>query len=325
VSLGLKMRSTSPKGHLHDPVSLLHSASALNLSLAAHSAPQQHSSDSDSDHHSSSHNHHNSRSSYRNHGSKSSMYSPPFGNSSDVTPTTVMDLSVKPSGQNSSNNNNHHHLRNERNESILKARGITVSQALKSVRASTLSPKVGQNPPPSFEESLNQTLGLMGMGMNMSSLLSNLGGSMKPSDLMAAAAAQQFLSSMTAGLQQQQQQHMKQSSSGPASSGSGGSLSPGQSNGGLSNSHQNDSRSNNSNQHHHHHHSNANNSRESPHNNNMRHRQNDMESRGGAINTKQEQPSNNKKVSQGTKRSWNPLPAPVAMATQLVNPATGKA
>ncbi|XP_035706748.1 zinc finger protein basonuclin-2 isoform X2 [Folsomia candida] len=318
-SSGLKMRSTSPRGG-QDPVSLLASSAALNLSVSQNSSDD---SESERDYYErrrkhEQHHHHNHHHNHNQHRSQSQSQR-------QQLPDSVMDLSVKPGSGGSSGGCSATSLNNAAAASLLKARGMTVSQALKSVRQGNSSPKAGQNPP-SFEDNFNQTLGLMGMGMNMSALLSNLG-NIKSTDLMAAAAAQQFLSSVTASLQQQQQQHQQQkkamSLSGQTSS--SGSTSPGMPgiNGGVvggnapSSKHSpiNSSTTTNSSSmnslkqenvsmrqdhhhQHHHHHQSPNNSTSSS--------------------------SNNKKASTGGKRSWNPLPAPVAMATHLVNPATGK-
>jgi hypothetical protein len=288
------MRSTSPRGQ--DPVSIYSSlssssSSALNLSVAQNSSDSESERDYQQDRREHHHNHH------RRH--RPEMFSHiPHGAHAHGGGDSVMDLSVKP-GQNM---NFGHSGGNFSTSSLLKARGMTVSQALKSVRQATTSPKAGQNPPSSFEENLNQTLGLM--GMNMSNLLSNLG-NIKSTDLMAAAAAQQFLTSVTASLQQQQHHHQHQhqqqqkknvSGSGQTSSGSG-STSPGITN-------------NNGNSF----------SAKQPSLNSLSSIKQEI--------VKQEQSPNNStsasKKSSGGKRSWNPLPTPVAMATHLVNPATGE-
>lgn len=238
-------------------------------------------------------------------------------------PDSVMDLSVKPGNNNSTPSNNS----NAAAAALLKSRGMTVSQALKSVRGGgsasggSGSPKAGQNPP-SFEDNFNQTLGLMGMGMNMSALLNNLG-NIKSTDLMAAAAAQQFLSSVTASLQHQQQQvHQIQQKKTSLSAHSGqtsssGSTSPGigtNNNGNTLSSKLSPNTHTGGKQQHH-----------QQQQENMGMRSQDRHSQSQAQNHNQSPGSgSHKKSSSAGKRAWNPLPAPVAMATHLVNPATGR-
>lgn len=122
---GLKMRSTSPRGG-QDPVSLLASSAALNLSVSQNSSDD---SESERDYYErrrkhEQHHHHNHHHNHNQHRSQSQSQR-------QQLPDSVMDLSVKPGSGGSSGGCSATSLNNAAAASLLKARGMTV-RAIKS-------------------------------------------------------------------------------------------------------------------------------------------------------------------------------------------------